>query len=420
MSDREAIALRVAAVMPTGEILPVGRLLSRNLGSPDRKEGFFRYDEAYLQHPAAYPLDPIHLPLRSGTFNADRGEAGVHGVFDDSLPDAWGRTILAKRAGLDRARFSSAHLLGALSGGGLGRLLFVAEDQVKAVTCAESSIELDKLGLAIEEAGLLENNLDTENQALRHLLACGSSAGGARPKVLVRDQGTLWLAKFSSIRDLSPSLLVSLEQAGMELARQAGLEVPEVRRIQIAGRDILLVKRFDVTPEGGRNAIISMRTLTGVDNPYLSSYAAMAGVIRAVSSRPDLDLAALFRWMLINVLLQNTDDHQQNFAMLHTAAGWRLSPGYDITPNIHQERHILRVNNSEGPFTSQDLLSEGRRFGLSAQKCRRLLDETLASLTNWEAVFDNCGVAWEHTRNLRESILRKRALLNQKNDPPRQ
>lgn len=414
MNGRDAIALHVSVVMPAGEVLYAGRLLSRNLGSPDRKEGFFRYDQAYLQNPAAYALDPIHLPLRPGTFSAERGESGVHAVFDDSLPDAWGRTILAKRAGLDTTRFSAAHLLAALAGGGLGRLLYVAGDKPEAVGRSESSIEFAKLGLAIREAGLLEKDLDTENSELRHLLACGSSAGGARPKVLVRDQDSLWLAKFSSIHDVSPSLLVSLEQAGMELARTAGLETPEIRRVRIADRDILLVRRFDVCQEGGRNAIVSMRTLTGADNPYLCSYARMAEVIRAISHRPDRDIEALFRWMLINVLLQNTDDHLQNFAMLHTGAGWQLSPGYDITPNIHQERHILRINDGDGPFSRQDLLSEGRRFGLSTQKCRRLLDETLAGLSNWEEVFNGCGVAWEYTRNLRASILWKRAILEER------
>ncbi len=411
MSGNDALALRVFARMPGGEILHAGRLLSRNLSSPGNKQGFFQYDFPYLTHPTAYPLDPIHLPLESRTFSANRGESGIHAVFDDSLPDAWGRTILAKRAGLDKTRFTAIHLLEALAGDGLGRLLYMQETETLSPDYRDASIDWEQITAAMEEAGLFEKDMDTENLALRHLLACGSSAGGARPKVLVRKDGHLWLAKFSSIRDPNPNLLVALEEAGMRLAQQAGLEIPELQRQRVADRDILLIRRFDVAPEGGRNALVSMRTLTGSENPYITSYADMAGVLREVSHDPAQDLAALFRWMTCNVLLQNTDDHLQNFSMLHTSAGWRLSPGYDITPNIHQEHHIMRINGSDTPFTRDDLLAEGRRFGLSAQKCRQLLDEVFAAFALWEMVFEQCAVPWEYCRYLRSSLLHKRTLL---------
>ncbi len=416
MKDLAAISLHVYVITPGGDTLYAGRIISRNLASPDRKEGFFKYSEDYLRHPEAYPLDPIHLPLGTDTFKAARGESGMHAVFDDSLPDAWGRTILAKRAGLDKTRFTSAHLLEALKDSGLGCLLYSSDNNQVAKSQNEKGrgfgIEFARISLAIGEASLFEKNMDTENQELQHLLACGSSAGGARPKVLVQLDGQGWLAKFSSIRDTNPSLLVSLEQAGMLLARQAGLEIPEVQRRQVSDRDILLIKRFDIASGTGRNALVSMRTLTGSENPYLMSYADMATIIRKISARPDVDTAALFRWMLVNVLLQNTDDHLQNFSMLHTRDGWRLSPGYDITPNIHQERHILRVNNCDGPLSRQDILAEGRRFGLSAQKCRRLFDEVCERLQNWEEMFDACAVPWEHTRNLRISLHQKWKLLH--------
>jgi serine/threonine-protein kinase HipA len=411
MSGKDALALRVFARLPGGEVLQAGRLLSRNLSSPGNKQGFFQYDSQYLNHPAAYPLDPIHLPLQSGTFSANRGESGVHAVFDDSLPDAWGRTILAKRAGLDKTRFTAIHLLEALGGDGLGRLLYQRETGSIEPDYRDASIDWEQITAAMEEAGLFEEDMDTENLALRHLLACGSSAGGARPKVLVRKDGQLWLAKFSSIRDPNPNLLVALEETGMRLAQQAGLEIPELQRQRVAERDILLIRRFDVAMEGGRNALVSMRTLTGSENPYLTSYADMAGIIRAVSYDPARDVAALFRWMICNVLLQNTDDHLQNFSMLHTSAGWRLSPGYDITPNIHQNHHILRINGSDTPFTRDDLLAEGRRFGLSAQKSRQLLDEVFTALAPWEMVFEQCAVPWEHCRDLRSNLLHKRTLL---------
>ncbi|MCX5875470.1 MAG: HipA domain-containing protein, partial [Deltaproteobacteria bacterium] len=307
----------------------------------------------------------------------------------------------------------SAHLLVALKGSGLGRLLY-AEKHPAKVRSEDHSIAFNRVSLAIQEAATLEGNIDAENKALKHLLACGSSAGGARPKVLVRMDNQFWLAKFSSIRDLSPSLLVSLEQAGMRLAQKAGLNIPELKRITVKNREILFVKRFDLTTAGGRNAIVSMRTMTGEEDPYLLSYSAMADVVRRISDQPKIDLDNLFRWMVVNVLIQNTDDHLQNFSMLHTDKGWTLSPGYDITPNIYQEQHILQINGSDGPFSREDILGEGRRFGLSAQKCRRLFDQVSAGLVEWENVFDECGVPMEHTQKLRESIKKKRKLLGLK------
>lgn len=410
MKGNDAISLYVSAVIPDGEVVSVGRLLSRNLHSSDRKEGFFKYDEGYLLRQDAYPLDPIHLPLRPGNFEARRGESGVHGVFDDSLPDAWGRTILAKRAGLDKSRLTSARLLTALKGSGLGRLLYTEKYPAK-VRCVDQSIDFKQISAAIGEAGALEANIDTENKELKHILACGSSAGGARPKVLVRRDDHLWLAKFSSIRDIGPALFVSLEQAGMLLAQGAGLKIPDLKRVTVENREILLVKRFDVTTAGGRNAIVSMRTLTGEEDPYLVSYADVAQVVRRISDHPDADLESLFRWMLVNVLLQNTDDHLQNFSMLHTDSGWMLSPAYDITPNIYQESHILQINGKDGMFTGEDIVSEGRRFGLSSQKCRRLLEEVHVKLAVWEDVFEQCGVPGQQTQALRESIRRRRRMM---------
>jgi serine/threonine-protein kinase HipA len=266
------------------------------------------------------------------------------------------------------------------------------------------------MGAATREARVLEANLDTEKKELKHILACGSSAGGARPKALVRMDDCLWIAKFSSIRDSAPSLFVTLEQAGMILARQAGLRVPDLNRVLVEDRDVLLIKRFDLAAAGGRNAIVSMRTLTGAEDPYLLSYADVAQVLRRVSDFPERDLELFFRWMLVNVLLQNTDDHLQNFSMLHTASGWMLSPAYDITPNIYQDSHILRINGKNSMLTRADLLSEGRRFGLSVQKSRRVLEEVLSRMANWEEVFEQCGVPALHTQKLRENIRDKQTL----------
>jgi len=397
------VNLYVSAVFPDGQIIPVGRLLSRNLTRPAAYEGFFKYSPAYLAHPLAYPIDPVHLPLAETIFEAGNRETGIHAVFDDSLPDAWGRHILARKGGLEQTRYAPAHLLGVLQGAGLGRLLF--SEREKAPALQEVSIDFADITEAIDEAGQLEGSIDIATGDLRHLLACGSSAGGARPKVLTRHGGDFWIAKFASRKDIHPDLSVALEETGLTLAGMAGLTVPAFKRQSVGGRGVLLVRRFDITQESGRNALVSFRTLIGVEDQYSVAYSNLAEMVRRFSFQPQLDLELLYRQMIVNVLLVNTDDHLQNFAMLHTEQGWCLSPTYDIVPNIYQTEQILLINGKHTGLRFVDILLEGQNFGLSRHRSKQVLLDVLTRIsTAWQGVFTACHVPEAHTGRLKTHI----------------
>lgn len=398
------VNLFVYAVFPDGEIVQVGHLLSRNLGTVGRYEGFFKYSTSFLNHPKKYELDPQHLPLQEKVFTANNSETGLHSVFEDSLPDAWGRHILARKGGLAGAT-APAHLLAVLQGGGLGRLLYTEEEQQPSFR--DGSIEFSYISAVIEEAGKLERAMDIDSEELRHLLACGSSAGGARPKVLVSMDNQRWLAKFASTKDIHPELFVALENAGMTLAASAGLNVPVIKKISVTNRNVLFVRRFDLVGDEGRNALVSFKTLTGIYDPYGVSYSDLAAVIRKYSVAPGQDAELLYRQMITNILLVNTDDHLQNFAMLHTDKGWRLSPAYDIVPNIYQLEQILLVNGKHGGITAEDVIAEGRKSGLSVQRSKHVFNDVVDRLADWENVFANSEVPTAHTTKLRENI-RKR------------
>ena len=396
------VNLYVHGIFPDGRIVEVGRLLVRNLLSYQNQEGFFRYAPSFLQHPMAYAIDPVHLPLTDQTFTAELPQSGIHYLFDDSLPDGWGRHILARKGGIERSRFTPAHLLAILKGSGLGRFLYT-EQQGKPIF-SDGSIDFADITRAMDEAGRLEDGLDIDTAELQHLLACGSSAGGARPKVLTQKDGAFWIAKFASRKDPHPNLLSALEQAGMTLASLAGLQVPELQRGGIEDRDLLLIKRFDVVDGGGRNALVSFRTLLGLEDHYAASYSDMAAIIRIHSVRPKEDTEQLFRQMVVNVLLVNSDDHLQNFAMLHTREGWQLSPVYDIVPNIYQNSQVVMINHKHRNIEATDLVAEGRKYGLSTQRCKALLHQIALALTNWPDVFSDCGVPQAHTGQLRRDI----------------
>lgn len=399
---KDEVNLYVHGIFPDGRIVEIGRLLVRNLLSYRNQEGFFRYAPSFLDHPLAYAIDPIHLPLTSGTFTADLPQTGIHFIFDDSLPDAWGRHILARKGGIERNRFTPAHLLAVLKGSGLGRFLY-SENKGKPVF-NDASIDFTDIARAMDEAGRLEDGLDIDSAELRHLLACGSSAGGARPKVLTRREDGFWIAKFSSRKDPHPNLMPALEQAGMLLAARAGIRIPELERGAVIDRDLLMIRRFDVVKADGRNALVSFRTLLGLEDHYAASYSDMATVLRTFSARPNEDVEQLFRQMVTNVLLVNSDDHLQNFAMLHTRDGWQLSPAYDIVPNIYQNSQVVMINRKHQDIGPEDLIAEGRKFGLSSQKSKALLGDVVAALKVWPDIFFECGVPDAHTRILRREI----------------
>lgn len=267
MSLKSTVNLDVWAQFPDGNILKVGRILSKNLLSR-RREGFFKYYPSYLANSHAYPLDPEHLPLTDTSFAAGNSETGLHSIFADSLPDSWGAQLLAQKSHFDLIDCAPAHLLGALGSSGLGRLLYTEYGQEKPPVPTDESIAFEKIKYALTEAAKLEKtggNLLGEE--LFYLWGSGSSVGGARPKVIAKDESSnRWIAKFSSLNDPSPVINVALEQAGMTLAGLAGLDVPTIQRKTVADREILFIKRFDISKAGGRYAIMSFKTLLGTND----------------------------------------------------------------------------------------------------------------------------------------------------------
>lgn len=108
--------------------------------------------------------------------------------------------------------------------------------------------------------------------------------------------------------------------------------------------------------------------------------------------------------MIVNLLLLNTDDHLQNFAMLHTEKGWGLSPAYDIVPNIYQPSQLLSVNGKHLGIMREDVISDGKRFGFSVLRSGNILDDVVSRISLWEDVFQACGVPVQETDTLQDNI----------------
>jgi len=393
------IRLDVWLTQPNGENIRAGTLVT---AAPDSirggLEGQFRYNPDYLSHPGAFSLDPLHLPLSTEIFNADRPQAGVHGVFEDSLPDDWGRRIMARKHTLSRSEQRVPNLLRLLQSNGLGGLSYTEQGKVEQRTAGGSIRQLQELE---HLANIFElDPVSVADDELALLFQAGSSPGGARPKALVEDNGTQYIAKFASAKD---SLgVVALEAATMDLARRAGIETAETRLVPLPAGNCLLVKRFDINQAGGRNHQISMQSLLKADNYYNVGYRDLAEVIRHVSIQPAQDLQKLYQQMVFNVMIGNTDDHLKNFLMLHDDIGWRLSPAFDLLPNIgFNGEHVLRIGSNNQVPGIKTLLAEAMYFGIKRrQRAEELIMSVHKSVSDWETVF----VEYQVTDSDRERI----------------
>lgn len=362
----------------------------------DAAQGEFAYDAAYLARPDAVELDPVELPLSDAPFETDR-LGGVLGALGDAGPDHWGRSLLdaqASSGALDELGYLLAapdDHAGALSFGG----------SAPATSRNSASRTLANLPAvhAAADAFMVEGMLGPEG---RLLLQTG--LGGGRPKLTLEDGGALWVAKLNRADD--PWNVALVEHATLTLARRCGVDAAVTKVVNVDGRDVLLVRRFDreKAVESYRRArMASGLTLLRSDEGMWAtrdwSYVALADVLGRVSERPDEDRAELFRRMAFNALVSNLDDHPRNHAIISRAGnrGWRLSPAYDVTPTpaISEDRRDLAMAcGAEGRRASAgNLLSECGRFGISRDEADAFLDGMEDTVRHgWRRVMAECGV----------------------------
>ena len=292
----------------------------------------FNYGRSYLSRPGATPLYLPELPLRAGRQSPLPG-LSAPGCIADAGPDAWGQRFVMNRllgpgaAERDPAVLDFLTYLLESGSDRIGALDFQpsAEDYRERGVGSAPLEELMEAAARVEEGVPLPPGLDA---ALLH----GSSVGGARPKATLRDGDRHLIAKFSSAGDPYP--VVKGEFAAMELARRAGVEVAGVELVEVLGKDVLLVERFDRPGGGRRRAVVSALTILGLD-PMMAryaSYADLAHVIRKRFTDARRTLRELFARIVFNVLVGNTDDHARNHAAFWDGEWLTLTPAYDVCP----------------------------------------------------------------------------------------
>ena len=300
----------------------------------------FHYSEAWMQNPLRFALDPELEPATGPRFNKER----LFGAIADSAPDRWGRTLMARaerhRATQEgrrpRTLVEMDYVLGVADTTRQGALRFALTEGGEFLERPKDDpvppvIDLPRLMAAAE--GFLDD--PSNEEFLSILLAPGSSLGGARPKASVIDgAGRLSIAKFPKEDDTVS--INAWEHVTLGMARAAGIRTADSELIEVDGKRVILLPRFDRDGEE-RIHFLSAMTMVDATDQESRSYLEVAEVIQRVGSSTRDDLRELFRRIVFTVLVSNTDDHLRNHGFLYAGqGGWTLSPAYDINPTPDQ------------------------------------------------------------------------------------
>lgn len=346
----------------------------------------FQYDPDYLAHPRAYQIDPA-LGLYSGTQQV----SGLPGAFTDCAPDRWGRTLITKRErALAREEDRRAHTLddvdflagvsdltrqGALRFRAAAGSPFLDPDPV-----VPKIIRLPVLMRAAETAARAGSQ---ELEAVKTLLDAGTgSLGGARPKAAVQDEDRLLIAKFPHPEDDWD--VMAWEATALDLAKAVGVTTPTYELIQLEGRHVLLLDRFDRAAGGQRIGYMSAMTLLERRDGAGGDYIEIAEEIEETGGEVKKDLSELFRRVALSVGLHNTDDHLRNHGFLHGDGGWVLSPVFDVNPEPDSKQRKTTIAGASDSENEADGLAElARSCRLSSAQMREELDRIADVLESW-------------------------------------
>lgn len=338
--------------------------------TPDDKLCAFEYDKEWLAD--GFSISPLELPLKIGLFIAKpQPFRGAFGIFEDSLPDGYGRYLLHKtlvRQGVNDADLSSLDMLSIVGNGGMGALTYYpATDIMKDAKLAD----FDLL-----QAKALEVLKEQQDNDAGMLLYNSGNSGGARPKAIFTDKDGHWLVKFRHTYD--PTDIGLQEFHYNEIARRCGITVPDFKLIN--GR-YFTTRRFDITQDGKRlhTATAGGLLCLSLSTPILD-YSNLLALTGFLTQTPK-EVEEMFRRMVFNYLTDNKDDHCKNFSFYveddeHGQYHWHLAPAYDLTlcTEGYNGEHATSVNGTGHP-TLKDMVAIGTKNRMTIQRCQEIFEE---------------------------------------------
>ena len=390
------------------KIIPVGRLAINN------RQIYFQYHDSFIEQ--NLNISPFHLPLKSSVFGFDYNLfEGLGGVFNDSLPDGWGRLLFdrfARSSGILPSMITPLDRLTYIGLNGLGALVYEPDYSIQE---SKDNINLDKLAEQTQE--VLNS---TSDEVLQDLLALNGSSAGARPKALIGLKndykniihGTLdlpngytpWIVKFSNSQDGNDAGAIEYVYALM--AKKAGIAMPDVHLFPAKkGAGYFVVKRFD---RNDRERF-HMHTACGLLHsdfrvPSLDYEDLIA--LTSTLTKDAREIEKLYQLAVFNVLAHNRDDHSKNFSFLMDAKGeWKLSPAYDLTfsSGPRGEQSTMVMGEGRNPSVNH-LIKLGHEAKLSKVRITEIIDKTQTALASWEVLASEYGVSENNIRLIGKSI----------------
>jgi serine/threonine-protein kinase HipA len=408
---------------------------------PGARYATFQYDPAFAR--GGVQVAPIQMPLRTEPYRfpglpAD-AFAGLPGLLSDSLPDRWGSALIdawLAAQGRERASFDVVERLCYIGTRAVGALEFepargpsvspTVDLQVGALVRLAGEV------LAQRERFVTELSENPDEEAMKAILAVGSSAGGARPKAFIAFNETTgqvrsgqldpgedfrhWLLKFDGVAGAGdhglrdPEGWGVVEYAYWKMARAAGIEMSECRLLEENGRRHFMTRRFDRPDNGGK---LHMQTVAALEHvsynePGAYSYEqAMLLVRRLGLGTPVVEQQ--FRRMVFNVVARNQDDHVKNIAFLMARDGsWSLAPAYDVVwawspGNPWLDSHQMTIDGKRDGFTLADLNAVAEVAGLPRGRAARILVEVVESVAGWRGIAEQAGVAEQTAEQIARS-----------------
>lgn len=344
--------------------------------TPDNKRLAFEYDPHWLAE--GFSISPLELPLKGGLFLAQPTPFyGNFGIFEDSLPDGYGRYLLHKallREGVDDRNLSAIDRLSIVGNSGMGALTYEPE------TILINNDGMKDFDLLQEKA--LEVLKEQQDSDAGLLLYYSGNSGGCRPKAIFSDEEGHWLVKFRHTFD--PVDMGQQEYHYNEIAKKCGIYVPDFK---LVNGKYFASRRFDLTAEGERihTATAGGLLCLSLSEPMLD-YSNLLALTGYLTKNPKY-VEEMYRRMVFNYLTDNKDDHCKNFSFLvrKVANGkyvWHLAPAYDLTlcTEGYNGQHATSVNQTGSP-TLQDFITVGTEIKMNEKRCREIFDE----------VYQNCG-----------------------------
>ncbi len=368
-----------------------------------------------MKNPFAFVLDP-DLVLYCGRQYTPLNKA-LFGIFADSAPDRWGRLLMDRREAIlakkeerkAKKLLESDYLLGVYDGSRMGGLRFSLEEGGEFLSNDKEMSAPPWTSLrTLEEAA---RNFEKEEASfndkwLQQLIGPGSSLGGARPKASVRDvDDSLWIAKFPSKHDAYNN--AAWEKVVHDLAALCELNVPpsKLEKLSKYG-DTFLVKRFD-RKGGKRLHFASAMTMLGkIDGQSSSaSYLDLAEFLRANGAMPKQDLIELWKRIVFNMAVSNTDDHLRNHGFILQEGGWILSPLYDVNPNPIGEYLSLNVSENDSSISLELALETAKYYGLTRDKASVIIKDIIQTVNaNWRKLAKKYGISRADIENMRPAF----------------